>query len=732
MSEISAKVKLDYSGFVSGLKAVDSSITSAHRNVTGLKTAFLGITLAMGKLIALGAGVKNALDLGGRMSDLAASSGASAGEMLVFQQALVNAGMSADQTGMMVARLQRAIAGVNEDGQGTTDVFSKLGINIQALQGMDLTSQIQTLSSAFSGLTDQNQRTALAMQLFGRSGAEMLVLLRDATAFGVAAQQVGGLADIMDSSANKFDTLSDALGQLGIKSQQFFAGMADAIFQGADAAESLNQIDLTSWGAAVGEGMRAVGDAAKTVSGVMPYLTAAFIGLAAAKAATALQGMKFAGVLSMNIPTAITAAKVQLAGFQMQVALSGGAMQAMAITGKAAFAGLVGSARAAGTAIMAAFGPVGLVVAAASALIGVVLGRLAEAKQIEADIRRNGRSNSRDIDRNASSIKTISNEDERASVIAGINSQIEMQADLLADLEDKDGERARQIRAQIKSLEIQRGQAERVSEETMRANAAEKERARALAESAAEAAKLGENLKKALEAHDQAAEKAALDAMSPEQAERALLEKAGSSSREDFSAEVSFLRGRGESATDEEKKRLIDMLEIKKQLVEVDKKRAQEAERAAQEEAKQAQWRADFDLETRAMMAEAEGDTGQAEQLRKQMALQKMARDLVASGGMNEAEAEREAARRYGIEEAQRKQEEVAGLLSPGSLPQLKIFADSARSIGLGGSAVSNGQEIAKIQAERQREANGLLKEIRDALRRNSGLTAPQGELVFN
>jgi hypothetical protein len=209
------------------------------------------------------------------------------------------------------------------------------------------------------------------------------------------------------------------------------------------------------------------------------------------------------------------------------------------------------------------------------------------------------------------------------------------------------------------------------------------------------------------------------------------LEKAGSSSREDFSAEFSFLRGRGESATDEEKKRLLEMLEIKKQLVEVDKKRAQEAERVAQEEAKQAQWRADFDLETRALMAEAEGDTGQAEQLRKQIAMQKMTRDLVSSGGMNEAEAEKEAARRYAIEEAQRKQAEVIKRMDAEPLPQLKVVTGSARAIGLGGSAVSNGQEIAKIQAERQREANGLLKEIRDALRRNSGLNATGGDFVF-
>jgi len=78
------------------------------------------------------------------------------------------------------------------------------------------------------------------------------------------------------------------------------------------------------------------------------------------------------------------------------------------------------------------------------------------------------------------------------------------------------------------------------------------------------------------------------------------------------------------------------------------------------------------------------------------------------------------------------KAKQAAELMDGKKLPGVQVWADSARQLGLGGRAASNEQEIAKIQAERQREANSLLRDIRELLRKTPGTTAPVGELVFN
>ena len=89
-------------------------------------------------------------------------------------------------------------------------------------------------------------------------------------------------------------------------------------------------------------------------------------------------------------------------------------------------------------------------------------------------------------------------------------------------------------------------------------------------------------------------------------------------------------------------------------------------------------------------------------------------------------------ARRDADRDQQKMVEEKAQEIQKLSQPmQVQTWATSARASGLGGSAVTNQQDIARIQAERAREANSLLKEIRDTLKANSRLTTPEG-VVFS
>lgn len=685
MSDITAKVKLDYSGFVGAMQRVDAALVGAQRRAVALQAGFGGIVSVFGQIAAVGAGLKSALDLGGKMSDLAAASGATAGEMLVFRQAVVNAGLGAESAGVVVARLQKAIGGINEDGQSTSDVFTKLGINLQSLSGMDLTQQMQTLSSAFARIDDPAQRAALAIEIFGRSGAQLLPLFRDSTAFSTASQQVGGLADTMDAASSKFDTLSDALGAMGVKSDQFFSAMANAMTDGAGMADTLNSIDLTGWGEAVGASLKSVGDAAGLLAPALGVLAPVMAGIAGTQAAVALTGLKLGGVMGGTVANALRITQAELAKMAVTAAAGGFSLASVGRLGTVAFAGLAGAARSAGRAIMAAFGPVGIVLMAATAIMQKVLGDLAEAKAMEASVRQNARSNVRNVERNATSIEGISNAEEQAAVVDDINGQLESQRDMLADLEEGETERRRQIEGQIRILEIQRSQAERITAETMAANAAEKERAKSIAEAAENEAKLAEEKDKAAkreaESRVKLREGAVADlgkwreqqemdaAETPEEKRAILMRRSGMGSAEAIDARIAELG----------------------KLVALGNASTTEAEVAE--------------------LGKLTGIRGQVSVIDREAA-----RKVTAD---QQAVVDDKAAR-------------AAELLDATRLPRVQTWADSARSMGLGGSAASNQSEIAKLQAERQREANGLLKEIRELLKANSKLSSPTGDLVFN
>lgn len=192
-----------------------------------------GVALVGGAMFAaaggMAFGVKSALDLGGELNDLAARTGITAGKLMVLRQAFLNSGMSADQVGPAVNRLQKALTGASADGEDTAGIFGQLGLSLAQLNDLSPDQQFERVAKAINKLSDPSQRAAAAMKIFGRSGGEMLALFNDSGAFGDAASQVGTQADIMDRNAALFDDISDKLALASQKMQGFFVGVADYV-----------------------------------------------------------------------------------------------------------------------------------------------------------------------------------------------------------------------------------------------------------------------------------------------------------------------------------------------------------------------------------------------------------------------------------------------------------------------------------------------------------------------
>jgi hypothetical protein len=186
-----------------------------------------GATIAAGAAII--AGTKAALDFGGQLSDLSNRTGIAAGDLQVMGQAFKNNGLSIEAVGPAVNRLQKALAGVNEDGQATGGIFARLGLNMEEMMAAAPDEQFRRVGAAISGLSDPTERTAAAMAIFGRSGGELMALFNSPDAFGQAAKEVGAQAAIMDRNAALFDDISDKLALAGLKMQGFFIGVADYV-----------------------------------------------------------------------------------------------------------------------------------------------------------------------------------------------------------------------------------------------------------------------------------------------------------------------------------------------------------------------------------------------------------------------------------------------------------------------------------------------------------------------
>jgi len=205
-------------------------------------------------------GLKSAADLGGKVSDLAAQTGIAAGNITVMQRALEDNGVAGDKVGSIINKLQKAIYEAQDGTGAASKAFADLGISISDLMRMTPDKQFEAIQRSIAKIQDPTKRAAMAMQIFGKSGGELLTLFADTGAFDNAAKFVGTQADILNRSAGIFDSISDKLARVPDKLRGFFVGflepMAGAVNGILDKFESY---DFTKSGLKMGESfMRAV------------------------------------------------------------------------------------------------------------------------------------------------------------------------------------------------------------------------------------------------------------------------------------------------------------------------------------------------------------------------------------------------------------------------------------------------------------------------------------------
>lgn len=259
-------------------KAFRKGIERAERDATGLGRTLDGIgrkAIAMGKGLAVGAGVgiaamgvlvKRSIDLADEMSKSALRAGVTTEELsrLAWAGELSDVSLGALTTSM--ARLSSVMADVARGGaKDTKAVFDAIGISVTDADGqLRSTAEVMPeLADVMAGMTNGAERSALAIKLFGRSGADLIPLLINGGA---------GLRAMADEADHLGKTISTQTGR---------------------GAEQFNDT-LTRIGAVVdGVGL-------KVATGLLPQLQGLADRLADPDFATAAQGMATAVITAID------------------------------------------------------------------------------------------------------------------------------------------------------------------------------------------------------------------------------------------------------------------------------------------------------------------------------------------------------------------------------------------------------------------------------------------------
>jgi hypothetical protein len=266
MSDVTVEFGAKDTNLSSTIKGFDMSFgkIGLAAGVAGVavKAGMMAVEAATAAASAVVAGFGQAIDLGGQLTDLSARTGESAGSLLVLQRAFENTGVGAEKVGPSLNKLQKFMAEAAAGGAEQSATLNALGLSMSDLAGKTPSEQMQVLAQKIAGISDPAERARASMEVFGKSGGELLPLLNNFSGeLDGARGQLGSLPDVMDRSARTFDDFGDGIGALSSKAMEFAAGFLESALPALNTfTAALSGIDAAGWGQALMKQVMSVAD----------------------------------------------------------------------------------------------------------------------------------------------------------------------------------------------------------------------------------------------------------------------------------------------------------------------------------------------------------------------------------------------------------------------------------------------------------------------------------------
>jgi len=230
--------------FVTDTQRAEKSMKSMERTAAGVSKGIVAGFTAIGSVIggavaafasvdAAITGLSNAINAADRIDELSA-------RFSISTETLSGWGYAAKMTGSdleglvgIIPKFTKNIADASKAGSEADKTFKALGISVKDQAGNlrsfeDLLPEVQT---RFAGISNETTKTALAMQLFGKSGSEFLEFLSlGADGMRTMEERARTLGIVIDSdTAGAAAEFNDRLDDLRAATQGWFTQLASEL-----------------------------------------------------------------------------------------------------------------------------------------------------------------------------------------------------------------------------------------------------------------------------------------------------------------------------------------------------------------------------------------------------------------------------------------------------------------------------------------------------------------------
>lgn len=203
---------------------LESATRSARKTLKGFQGSIFSLN---GALAAIGAGVSlNALKNSihdtmesiDRVAKVSDRIGITTEALLGLQHAAGLAGVETAMLDQSLTKMGNFLAEASNGGKAQSETLKRLGMSAKELAGIPLDQAFLKISDAILKLDSPAQRVSAAMDIFGKSGAELLPLLQQGSA-GIAetAAEVDKLgASFSRIDAAQVEAANDAMTRVGV------------------------------------------------------------------------------------------------------------------------------------------------------------------------------------------------------------------------------------------------------------------------------------------------------------------------------------------------------------------------------------------------------------------------------------------------------------------------------------------------------------------------------------
>ena len=132
---------------------------------------------------------REAINFADKINDVAKANDMSVQSVLRMSNALQLSGGSADQAGMLMAKLNNKIDEAAEGGDKAQKSFNKIGVSLEDLRTLSPEKLFEKTIVSLAKIEDASKRNAMAMDMFGK---------------GIKGVDIKGLADELEKNKNKF------------------------------------------------------------------------------------------------------------------------------------------------------------------------------------------------------------------------------------------------------------------------------------------------------------------------------------------------------------------------------------------------------------------------------------------------------------------------------------------------------------------------------------------------